>query len=79
MSSETTSILGAIGKFFGMLLFGKIQEYYEKKKSLKSIKQELKSSKGKLKSLPNDSKTLQFLFKKTLKKLRRYQNDQKSL
>ena len=32
MSSETTSILGAIGKFFGMLLFGKIQEYYEKKK-----------------------------------------------
>lgn len=48
-----------------------ITNYYEKKQSMKSLKEEIKQAKQKVK-LPQNNKDMKILLKKTLEKLKKY-------
>ena len=56
-----------------------ISQFYEKEQSYKHLKDELKKARKTLKRLPNNSKNLKKMFKKTLEKLKKYRVDHNTL
>ena len=55
-----------------------LSTYYQKEQDLKLLKDEIQKTKQRIK-LPNTTKNMKKLFKKTIDKLKKYKNNQKNL